>query len=139
MTDEVEKVERKLRCPRCMGDGKHYQELALGELRLIDDDPCPDCKGEGEGNVDAFLSLYMQRAQGWKMKADNAEGILKRVLHKKGPEALMGIADDQRLLRIEKAARELVRDLRQEDEPPEGLAPLEWALMGGDPDDGKVD
>ncbi len=136
-------VQRKLRCPRCMGDGKHYNELVLGSLHLVDADPCPDCKGDGEANVDEALTLYMQRATAWKMRADNAEAILKRVHRAKGSEGglpgLLAGAEDQRAQRIEKAARELVRDLRQLDEPVGRLVALEWALMGGDPDCAEVD
>ncbi len=130
-------VVREMRCPRCMGDGKHYVELSPGSPQIVDEEPCPDCKGEGEGNVDVFLDIYMARAQKWKNQADQFEAILKRIARSKeggGLQGLLQAADDQRLRRVEKSARELVRELRQLDEAPEGLPALEWALMGGDPE-----
>jgi hypothetical protein len=132
--ESIERVERLMRCPRCMGDGKNYPEFPPEHPQALDDEPCPDCKGNGEGNVDEFLSIYMSRAQKWKNQADQFEAILKRAARAKegGLRDLLAVADDQRLRRVEKAARELVRELRQLDEPVEGLPALEWALMGGD-------
>jgi hypothetical protein len=121
-----------------MGDGAHYPEFSTADAQPLDNGPCPDCKGEGEANVDELLSIYMVRAQGWKNKADEYEAILKRLARVKegGLGDLLQAADGQRMLRVEKAARELVQELEEYDEPPpSSFARLKWALMGGDPDE----
>lgn len=133
-----EYVERSLRCPRCMGDGYTYQDVPVGAPRKLSDDPCPDCAGEGEINVDVALSVYLERAAAHKIRADQAEAILKRLARAKNPGGF-GVQDEaamQRLYRIESAARNLVLRLKNKD-----TAPLQWALMGGDPDaaDGGMD
>jgi hypothetical protein len=132
-----DKVDRLIRCPRCMGDGRHYPQLSTGSPHKLDDEPCPDCQGEGEANVDELLSIYMARAQGWKTRADQAEAILKRVARakKEGLGELLQVSDDQRLHRVEKVARELVVEWEKFHEPsPSSFDRLRWALMGGDPD-----